>query len=63
MKAAFIERFGGPEVLKYGELPVLSRGRARWSSMWLPPASTSAADAHRLSETRHVRGKLVFLVR
>ena len=36
MKAAFIEQFGGPEVLKYGDLPDpvagAGRGRRRYSS-------------------------------
>ena len=35
MKAAYIEKFGGPEVLKYGDLPdpVAGRGRS-WSTRW-----------------------------
>ena len=42
MKAAYIEEFGGPEVIKYGDLPdPMPRARARSSSMSSRQASTA----------------------
>ena len=41
MKAVYIEQFGGPEVVKYGDLPDRPLDRARSSSMRLRQASTA----------------------
>jgi hypothetical protein len=74
MKAAFIEQYGGPEVLKFGDLPDPVVATPRSNSPTVsgrrairPPEIklyrlSEAADAHRLSESRHFRGKLVFQV-
>ena len=73
MKAAFIEQYGGPEVLKFGDLPdpVVPTPRSHSPTVSgravRPPEIklyrlSEAADAHRLSESRHFRGKLVFQV-
>ena len=58
MKAAFIEQYGGPEVLKYGDLPDPSRGRVRWSSMWLRPVSM--APIGRCASVEYKQSKFPF---
>ena len=66
MKAAFIEQYGGPEVLKSSRhldriAQLFQAGAIRPPEIKLYRLS-EAADAHRLSESRHFRGKLVFQV-
>lgn len=46
MKAVFYEEFGNADVLQIGELP----------------KPKPAADAHRMSESRQTRGKVVLKV-
>ena len=66
MKAAFIEQYGGPEVLKYGDLPDPVAGPGE-VVIDVVAASVNGADwkvrVGRLSESRHFKGKLVFQVR
>ena len=68
MKAAFFMKNGGPEVMLYGEVPDPVAGPGQ-VLVDVHAASVNGADwkvrsaAHRVSEGRHLRGKLVFKVR
>ena len=59
MKAAYIEKFGGPEVLQYGDLPDPVAAPARWWSTSMPPPSTpptgSFAPANMRAIAHHLR--------
>src|SRR5262245_41331895 len=59
MKAAFIERFGGPEVLQYGDLPDPAAGPGE-VVIDIAAASINAADWKvRLGEYKHTKFPLV----
>ena len=56
MKASFFRSFGGPEVLQYGDLADPLPAIVEY------PLAEAAA-ARRVSEARHLRGKLALRVR
>src|SRR5262245_4747202 len=59
MKAAFIERFGGPEVLQYGDLPDPAAGPGE-IVIDIVAASINAADWKvRLGEYKHTKFPLI----
>lgn len=69
MKAAYFMNHGGAEVMQYGDVPdpvrtvaLLTGGAIRVPEI-TSYALSDAAAAHKVSEARHLRGKLVFRVR